>query len=215
MFKPILVAALLTALSGGVALAQSPTSSAIPAAEGGKHHLAFRMQNWKTVHMHDAEQAKQHVETLKALGCEVKTAQHDGHIDVQARTTIWKLLALDSQGQVEQWQAWFAQAGFDSLHGHPPLENPAPVAGQAHAEVVQYRSIDWKVAHLPNVQDSSQRTILYRALGCETKSDQHSGHFDVSARCPDWMEIELPNHQAAHAWQDFLNKAGFETKHNH
>jgi hypothetical protein len=172
--------------------------------------LAFRMQNWKTQHLNDASQAQKQVTTLKQLGCEVKQSQHNGHIDVAWRTVLWKSLALDSQEQLQQWKSWLDLAGFDTLHGRTPV-----TGGEGPREIVKYRLVEWRAQHVHQPQEVGQLTTLYRALGCEIESSQHSGHTDLRLRCPNWLEIELPTHDAAHQWQAFLDKAGFETQHEH
>ena len=177
--------------------------------------LGFRMLDWNTKHMHDATAATKHAETLRKLGCEVKTAQHNGHIDVQCRTVYWKSLALDSQEQVVQWKAWLELAGFDVIHGRPASSQKAVNADGTHKEVVKYRLADWRSQHIHQEAEIGQLTTLYRSLACQVEHVDHDGHTDLKYSCPQWMEIDLPSHQAAHKWQEFLNKAGFETSHEH
>ncbi len=193
---------------------QGATSHQAPAA-GNKLILGFRMLDWKAKHIHSPEAAVTHAETLRKLGCEVKTDEHDGHTDVQARTVYWKSLALDTQEQLQQWKSWLEQAGFDVIHGRPVSSQLTPNADGTHREVVQYRLASWKSQHIHQAAEVGQLTTLYRSLSCEVENVDHDGHSDLRYRCPQWKEIELPNHQAAHSWQDFLNKAGFETTHEH
>lgn len=185
-------------------------------ANDKKIMIAFRMKNWETVHMHDAAKAKEHIDTLKTLGCEVKTGQHDGHTDIQSRSVLWKLLALDTAEQVTSWKAWLKHAGFEVLDSKLASDKPVKQpAGQPPREIVQFRLSQWKAQHIHQANAAAEALVIYRALGCETEKAQHSGHTDVKVRCVEWREVELPDHQTAHAWQDYLKKAGFETKHEH
>ncbi|MCA9132672.1 MAG: hypothetical protein KDA45_05945 [Planctomycetales bacterium] len=177
--------------------------------------LGFRMQNWNAQHMHDPTKAQEHVDLLRKLGCEVKTSQHNGHIDVESRTVFWKSMALESPAQLEQWRSWLQQSGFETLYGHSATEQASPPAAGAVLEVVKYRLPEWRAQHIHQPQEVGQLTTLYRALGCELENRQHDGHTDLRIRCPQWMQIELPTHEAAHLWQAFLQQAGFETSHTH
>lgn len=202
-----LIVTLFAVLCGGKAEGAEPTV-------GGDAELliAFRMRDWKTTHLHDAEQVAKHEQALKQLGCEIKKSQHNGHIDVACRTIYWKSLALQSPEQLQSWQTWLQQIGFETIHGRPVPSTPEDAAGR---ELVQYRLPDWKVLHLHQPQEVGQKTTLYRALGCEVTTSQHNGHSDLKLRCSEWHEIELSTHEAAHQWQKFLNQAGFETRHEH
>ena len=183
-------------------------------ANAGKVYVAFRMEKWQAKHMNDAVQAEKHAETLKTLGCEVKTNAHNGHTDVQCRTVFWKSLAVDSHEKAHQWIDWLQAAGFDTIHGYKlGTHDQAPTAGQR--ESVQYRLVNWNARHIHDSKELNQLLALYRGLGVEIEMNQHDGHTDLKARCPEWMEIQLPNHAAADGWQAFLKDSGFETKHVH
>ena len=186
-----------------------------PVENASKRILAFRMESWKAAHFEDTAKASQHAEVLKQLGCEVKTLQHNGHTDVECRTVLWQSLALDTQEQINQWQAWLTTAGFETLHGYRPGPTKQVSTGGPVKEIVAYRLTDWKAQHAHQPQQLSQYLALYRALGCETQQVEHAGHTDVRVRCSEWMEVELPTHEAAHKWQAFLRTAGFETSHQH
>lgn len=211
---------LLMAL-GSVALAEGliPVAAAQStdpaAAEGNKLILGYRMLDWRAKHVHDAATVNVQVETLRKLGCEVKTAQHDGHSDVQYRTVYWKSLALDSDEQLQQWKTWLEAMGFDVLHGQPAIDQPPPAAGGGPREIVKYRLTQWRSQHIHQAAEVGQLMTLYRALACELEKAGHDGHTDLKYRCPEWKQIELPSHTAAHKWQEFLQKAGFETSHQH
>lgn len=191
-----------------------PVSSSTPAT--AKVYVAFRMEKWSSKHVHDAAQANTHAETLRKLGCEVSTATHNGHTDVNCRTVFWKSLSLDSHEQAHQWISWLQQAGFETIHGHAAGQQTHGAAPSGtHRELVQFRMAEWRSQHVESDTELSQLVALYRGLGCQVETHQHAGHTDVKARCPEWMEVEMPSHPAADSWQKFLGDMGFETKHEH
>lgn len=194
----------------GLARAQAAASE-----DAGKLYVAFRMEAWTTKHLHDAAQVKTYVETLKNLGCEVRTNQHDGHTDVTCRTVFWKSLALDSSEQAERWIAWFRESGFETIHGHAVGQTPSSDSDGKPRELVQFRLAEWRSKHTHKAAELSQFTALCRGLGCEVETVSHGNHTDVKFRCPEWREVELPSHVAATSWQKFLGELGFEAKHEH
>lgn len=202
----------LATMASDSLLAQSPA----PAESGkGKMLLGFRMQNWKVKHFDDATQATQFADTLKKLECEVKLEKHNGHMDVQCRTSLWKAVALETHDQVHQWKSWLDSNGFDTIHGHKASTGHKHVEGEQHPEIVKYRLTEWKSQHATQPQQEGQLAILFGSLGCETEKVDHGNHTDIRVRCPEWMEVEFPTHEAAHKWMEFLNNAGFETSHEH
>ncbi len=187
-----------------------------PAAKAEQRLVAFRIGDWHVSHFEQASAAAQHAGVLKQLGCEVKTAEHNGHTDVQCRTVYWKSLALDTDEQVQQWQSWLRAAGFDTIYGQPV--EPSAVSAEssdAPLEIVQFRRVEWAALHAHQPRQMSEYLALYRALGCETKQVKHGEHTDLQVRCATWRQVELPSHEAAHQWQKFLESAGFETAHEH
>lgn len=180
-----------------------------------KIYLAFRMESWSTKHIHDAAQATKHAETLKQLGCEVKTVAHSGHADVQCRTVLWKSLELDQAEQAKQWASWLQQSGFDIIFAQKAGTLVPTASPGKPAEIVKFRRAEWQSQHIHDATELNQLLTLYRALGCEVQTEGHAGHTDVKARCAEWMEIEMPTHDAAHKWQEFLKQTGFETLHEH
>jgi len=202
-------------ISGVIATQLVAQEVGTPTETGKKMILGFRMQNWKANHIHDAAAAATQAETLRKLGCEVKTAQHNGHSDVQYRTVYWKSLALDTPEQLQQWKTWLEATGFDVIYGRPASSQAAPKVDGTQHEVVKYRLASWRSQHIHQPNELGQLTTLYRSLSCETENLEHAGHTDLRYRCPQWMEIDLPSHEAAHKWQEFLKNAGFETTHEH
>jgi hypothetical protein len=81
--------------------------------------------------------------------------------------------------------------------------------------VVAYRLTKWKTMHFDDGDTAKQHAAAVRNLGCETKTDRHGDHFDVTYRQMDWMPLSLSSDEVAHRWQDWLDGAGFESLHGH
>ncbi|MCA9067605.1 MAG: hypothetical protein KDA84_01695 [Planctomycetaceae bacterium] len=105
---------LFTVLSLAVALTALTTT----AQAADREVVAYRLTNWKTVHFDDAKRADTHAQTIKRLGCEVKTGDHGGHIDVSYRCTEWREISLDSHSQAHRWEDWLKASGFETRHSH-------------------------------------------------------------------------------------------------
>lgn len=80
--------------------------------------VRYQLQDWKAKHVHDASKADTIVKTLTKLGCEVKKAQHSGHVDVRYRCPQWRQLRLDSHAQAHQWEKWLKEFSFVTIHKH-------------------------------------------------------------------------------------------------
>ena len=68
--------------------------------------VEFRLPNWQNMHLHDAAKAKEVINMLKMVGCEIEESNHDGHIDVRFRCPEWKTIALHSHDASHHWQEW-------------------------------------------------------------------------------------------------------------
>ena len=88
-------------------------------------------------------------------------------------------------------------------------------AEAAEKAVVQYRLTKQKTLHLDSEKAAKGVLQSLKNLGCETKLGSHNGHFDLTYRCPKWRSAEFDGHDAAHKWQAWLKKLGFETAHKH
>ena len=193
------------------------------------------------MHFDDLQKASEHLEAVKKLGCEVAPAGHDGHNDVTYRCPKWKSLTVATDELAHQWEEWFEAAGFETLHGHSEedhaeheeghAEEHAHAHGEAehgqeheegHAEEhahgeeheeVEFRLVNW--VNLPPQEgiDSQELIAIVKALGCEVQESQQAGEPMLTVRCPEWKHLELPSHEAAESWQQWLTKAGFEAKH--
>ncbi|MCO8121642.1 hypothetical protein NHH03_07830 [Stieleria sp. TO1_6] len=82
------------------------------------------------------------------------------------------------------------------------------------SEIVEYRLVKWKTVH--GEGDKAEKMVAtLKKLRCEVKVGSHGGHTDISYRCAKWQKLALKDHDAAHQWQAWLKKYGFETKHAH
>ena len=70
-------------------------------------------------------------------------------------------------------------------------------------------------ARIHDARQAETHVKTIKSLGCEAQIHQHDGHFDVTYRCLKWRQMNLKSHEAAHQWEAWLKKAGFETKHQH
>jgi len=90
-----------------------------PSASAAEQEVvAYRLMAWKTVHFDDAQRADNHVSTLRRLGCDVRTGDHGGHIDVTYRCPEWREISLDSHAKAHTWQGWLNASGFETRHEH-------------------------------------------------------------------------------------------------
>ena len=217
-----------TAFLSAIVIAATFLAGSCHAAEA----IAYRLPKWNTMHFEDSVKAKQHLETVKKLGCEAKQDSHSGHIDVAYRASNWKSLEVANDKLAHQWEAWLKGAGFETLHGHDHGKHDHDGhdhAGHDHAghdhdghshgpggaEVVAYRLPSWKTVHFKKKAEMEEFVALMKGFGCEVRTESHSGHVDTTIRCPKWKNIELPNHKVAQSWQTWLAKNGFEVKHEH
>lgn len=201
-------------------LALATVTGAAEAAES----IAYRLSDWKEMHFDDPGKASQHLAAVKKLGCEARQDSHGGHTDVVYRSPKWQALEVANDELAHQWEAWLKGAGFQTLHGHAHDHTGHGHAGHDHAghahgpgevEELVYRLPNWKTTHVEDKNQSPEVVALMKGLGCEVQFDEHDGHADVTVRCSQWKQIELPSHKAAEGWQDWLQKAGFEVRHTH
>ena len=105
---------ILTVLS--VAFVLAVFTSTASAAD--REVVAYRLAKWKTVHFDDAKRAETHAKTIKRLGCDVKTGDHGGHIDVSYQCPKWREISLDSHAKAHSWEKWLQASGFETSHQH-------------------------------------------------------------------------------------------------
>ena len=103
MFRILLITALMAAL---------------PAIASADEIVRYQLSDWKAKHIHDTKKADTIAQTLKKLGCELKKAEHNGHIDVKYRCPKWRQLDLDSHAEAHKWESWLKEFGFRTEHKH-------------------------------------------------------------------------------------------------
>jgi hypothetical protein len=173
------------------------------------------------MHFDALQKASEHLDAVRKLGCEVAPAGHEGHSDVTYRCPKWKALTLASDDLAHQWEEWLEAAGFETLHGHSEEEHAEHEEGHAeHAhehggghEEVEFRLTTWVNLPAQEGVDAHELMAIVKALGCEVQEAQQAGTPTIAIRCSEWKHLELPSHEAAEKWQQWLAKAGFETKH--
>lgn len=87
-------------------------------AKTHKETVKYQVKDWRTMHFNDSTVAKAHVEMFKMLGCEVTTAQHNGHEDVKFRCTTWQEIGVPSHAIAHAWMGELKKLGFATLHEH-------------------------------------------------------------------------------------------------
>lgn len=80
--------------------------------------VQMRMTEWKTIHSHDAAQAKDLQTTFEAIGCEVQANNHGNHIDIRLRMPHWQTIGLANDQAAHIWMNWLKQSGFETKHEH-------------------------------------------------------------------------------------------------
>jgi biotin operon repressor len=89
-----------------------------PPANTQKATVKFRMPVAKTVHLHDATAAKQIINTLKLIGCEVQSNQHGDHMDATFSCPEWITIEVPTDANAHSWQKWLDESGFETQHTH-------------------------------------------------------------------------------------------------
>lgn len=185
--------------------------------------IAYRLPAWKTMHFDDPVQAQQHLAAVQQLGCVARSENHGGHIDVTYRTAGWRHVTVASDQLAHRWEGWLKGAGFETLHGHAedPLggEHRHDHAGHDHAhgaaEMVAYRLTRWTTQRFSDTTEAGQFVSVAKGFGCEVREEGRDGSLDVSVRCLVPHHAEFVSHDAAQAWEQWLRKFGFETRHAH
>ncbi len=190
--------------------------------------IAYRLGDWKTMEFENPTKGQQHLQAVKNLGCEARSENHNGHLDVTYRLSNWRPLELASDKLVHQWEGWLKASGFETIHGHGDNHAQGHVghnhaaedhAGHEHGpnreESIAYRLPNWKTLHFETEDERKQLIAIAQGLGCEIRQESHDGHNDVLIRSPRWMHAEFPTHATAEYWEQWLKRTGFETKHEH
>lgn len=84
-----------------------------------------------------------------------------------------------------------------------------------HGEAIAFQLSAWKTMHFDDAAKAKAHAAAVKRLGCEVKSSEHAGHFDVAYRCADWKTVKTQTHLLAEQWAAWLKGAGFDTHHSH
>ena len=89
-----------------------------PPANTKRPTVAFQMATPRTVHLYDLAAAQKIMNTLTLIGCELKTADHDGHADATFSCPKWKTIELATEESALAWQQWLDESGFETRHAN-------------------------------------------------------------------------------------------------
>lgn len=109
---------LKTVATAVVALAVSAQFTISNAQAGEGVSVNYRLTNWKTVEIGNAEKARSLATTFKQLGCEVTQESHGDHFDVSYRCVKWRSVQFKSHKTAHDWERWLKAAGFEARHEH-------------------------------------------------------------------------------------------------
>jgi hypothetical protein len=89
-------------------------------AAGAAENVAvdFRLVQWRSAHVPNANEAAMFEQTLRRLGCEAASEQHGDHIDVAYRCPQWRRLMAKSHDDAHRWIDWLEAKGFETCHQH-------------------------------------------------------------------------------------------------
>lgn len=187
--------------------AVQPNGTPAVQASNTMKKIGFRLIEWKAIHSHSEQESKETVAALQKVGCEVLTEQHGDHIDVKYRCPEWKALSLANNQLVNQWSTWFQAKGIETVVVSPPANTQKPT--------VKFRLTTPKTVHLHDQEAAKKIINTLKLVGCQVQTNEHNGHLDATFSSPNWITIELPSEDNAHAWQKWFDDSGFETQHEH
>jgi len=105
-------------IAAGLAIASMTSLAVQSTSAADKEAVAYRLAEWKTIEFKDPNRAKVHFSTIKKLGCEVKQADHNGHVDVSYRCPKWRQIELSDHAAAHKWEDWLKASGFETQHKH-------------------------------------------------------------------------------------------------
>jgi len=85
-----------------------------PPAGSEKATIRFHLPSEKLVHLNSEDETKQIVNTLRLIGCQVTTTDHDGHVDATYSCPNEMLIQFPSDASARAWQEWLDEAGFET-----------------------------------------------------------------------------------------------------
>ena len=194
-------------VSAAMAIAAFWAINGEPVRAADEFVVSYRLTEWKAAHFDDAATAKSHYDAVRRLGCEAKEESHGGHHDVSFRSPKWRKILLKKDSEAHQWSKWLAANGFETMFVEPSHSD--------HLKTVRFRLTAWKSGHFNEASQAEEQGDTLKMLGCEVKLGSHTGHYDVSFRCPQRRTIGLESPDDAHKWEEWLRGSGFETVHEH
>ncbi|QEG35871.1 hypothetical protein [Bythopirellula goksoeyrii] len=217
MKYPMLLGALVLGIASTNAYAQSS------AHQDEEFVIAYRLPESMTLEFDNQQKAREHLDAVRNLGCEVSPAGTNGHDAVTYLCPKWKSLTVASDELAHQWEEWLTAAGFTTLHGHEAEHEAGHTEehghdhdenkhGEEHEEVM-FRLSNWATLQPEPELDSQELLAIAKGLGCEVQEPQQTGQPGIQIRCVDWKHLELSTHEDAEYWQQWLTKAGFEANH--
>ena len=187
---------------------------AVMDSHGGHMDVSYRLTSWKALTLVSDQTAHQWEDWMKKSGFETLHAHGEDHDHSGLNQT-----GADHAGHNHGTAGTSAPGArpLASGHFHGDGHNHGAVGGDAHAvqEVVSYSLSNWSTTHARDQRESDEVVAILRGLGCEVKEERHDGHADVIFRCARPMHLELPSHQVALGWENWLQKTGFRTQHMH
>ena len=169
--------------------------------------VGYRAPEWKTLHTSSTKGAEQTVATLKRIGCEVETNNHDDHVDIKFRCEEWRSMKVKTHALQSQWSNWCENQGLETV-----VVNPAP---NTKRPTVSFQMVRPRTVHLHDEAATEKILNTLTLVGCAITTSSHGDHTDATFSCPEWTTLELVSEDSAHAWQKWLKESGFETKHTH
>lgn len=89
-----------------------------PPADTKMPTVAYHLPEPVSAHLHDPQEAQQVIEILTMLGCDVRSFNHEGHLDINVKCPEWITLGVATEDTAHEWQAWLNSNGFETRHTH-------------------------------------------------------------------------------------------------
>ena len=80
--------------------------------------IAFQTKDWVKKHFEKEGVGAEFVVVCKALGCEYKEDNHDGHADIQFRCPKPRHIECPNHEAAEARAEWLTKLGFMAKHDH-------------------------------------------------------------------------------------------------
>ncbi|MEQ9411781.1 MAG: hypothetical protein RIK87_28960 [Fuerstiella sp.] len=171
---------------------------------GGHLDVSCRLTQWKALTLADEDTAHRWNAWLTKAGFETIHAHGENH---------------DHTGHDHSGHDHSTGTGLQGGHQHGVADGHSHSDrrdhGPASVEILTYLLPDWTTTHSRNQREADELRAILKGLGCDVRSEPHDGHEDIVFRCPRPMHLELPSHQVASNWEDWMKRTGFRTQHSH